>query len=303
MEISSNPAELYCDFQRVVYQIAERKYTIENLAEELKSKKQVLCIVNTRKTAQELSGLAGAVHLSTTMYPEHRKAILDEIRRKLKNYEECRVISTSMIEAGVDVDFPCVYREKTGLDSIIQSGGRCNREGKNDKSTSVLTIFELDGKTYKGIDLNIAAYEHIKVNFADISSLSAIKEYFHQLFYRKGEEALGKEILDDFNNACRNAYSFPFKSTAEKFRLIPDTTEAVYVLQDRKDLLWRLRNGERSRALFRELQKYAVSLYSNDIKNLNTFERLDESVLLFNGIYDNNLGIPLTSPSGQAFIA
>ena len=93
----------------------------------------MLCIVNSRKAAQrifERLPQEGSFHLSTLMIPVQRQKILEEIRERLKAGLPCRVVSTSLIEAGVDVDFPAVYREMAGLDSILQAAGRCNREGK-----------------------------------------------------------------------------------------------------------------------------------------------------------------------------
>ena len=90
-------------------------------------------MVNSRKAAQAIFAKLpeeGSFHLSTLMVPEHRRAVLEEIRRRLNDGLPCRVVSTSLIEAGVDVDFPAVYRELAGLDSILQAAGRCNREGK-----------------------------------------------------------------------------------------------------------------------------------------------------------------------------
>jgi CRISPR-associated endonuclease/helicase Cas3 len=130
-EIVARPKEMYEFFKRVRYDSTLGKLSDEELAEKLSRHNQVLCIVNTRKRAQALAGMIdGALHLSTTMYPLHRSRVLSMIREKLENEERCIVISTSLIEAGVDVDFPVVYREKAGLDSIIQSAGRCNRENR-----------------------------------------------------------------------------------------------------------------------------------------------------------------------------
>ena len=109
----------------------------------------MLCIVGTKRKAQELFNLladeTGTYHLSTNMYPAHRKRILEEIRERLKKGEACRVISTSLIEAGVDVDFPVVYRQMDALDSIVQAAGRCNREGKHSAEESIVYVFSFAG--------------------------------------------------------------------------------------------------------------------------------------------------------------
>ena len=88
----------------------------------------------------------GCYHLSTLMIPEDRRKKLDEIRNRLMAGEICRVVSTTLIEAGVDVDFPAVMREAAGLDSILQAAGRCNREGKHSAEDSMVTVFKTEGK-------------------------------------------------------------------------------------------------------------------------------------------------------------
>ena len=102
--------------------------------QQLHAQRQALCIVNTRRHAKGLYDLLdedGAFHLSTLMCPAHRKTTLDEIRQRLKAGQTCRVVSTQVMEAGIDVDFPVGFRALAGLDSIIQAAGRVNREMRN----------------------------------------------------------------------------------------------------------------------------------------------------------------------------
>ncbi|MFR2215180.1 MAG: helicase-related protein [Ruminococcus sp.] len=104
--------------------------------------------MNTKKTAQELykklkKEEKNIYHLSTNMYPKHRKRVLKMIREQLDKNETCIVISTSLVEAGVDLDFDIVYRQIAGVDSIIQAAGRCNRNGKKDVAKSKVYIFDL----------------------------------------------------------------------------------------------------------------------------------------------------------------
>lgn len=145
-EICPETSKLYEQFKRVCFRNKGRLSNAE-LAAELTAHNQVLCIVNTRKAAQEvyrMLGGEGNYHLSTLMYPAHRQAILHTVRQRLEKGLPCRVVSTSLIEAGVDVDFPAVYREMAGLDSMLQAAGRCNRNGKRDASQSIVTIKNLD---------------------------------------------------------------------------------------------------------------------------------------------------------------
>ena len=106
----------------------------------MKTEKRVLCIVNTKKCAQQLYEQLrgdGVYHLSTSMYPKHRKKILAQIKERMSDKSKsCVLISTSLVEAGVDLDFNSVYRQVAGVDSVIQAAGRCNREGSEHKENS-----------------------------------------------------------------------------------------------------------------------------------------------------------------------
>lgn len=113
----------------------------------LTAQEQVLCIVNSRNLAQELFEeipREGAFCLTTLLHPEPRKEKLREIKERLEHHVPCRVIATSLVEAGVDLDFPCVYRQENGLDALIQAAGRCNREGTHspEESKDISVRFE-----------------------------------------------------------------------------------------------------------------------------------------------------------------
>lgn len=115
----------------------------EALCAQLSSAEQVLCVVNRRKTAQDLFAqlpAEGSYCLTTFLCAADRRRQLDEIRQRLKAGLPCRVVSTSLIEAGVDVDFPLAYREAAGLDSLLQTAGRCNREGRRDPKKASLLL-------------------------------------------------------------------------------------------------------------------------------------------------------------------
>ena len=131
-ELCPQGAALHDRFRRVCFRLAG-EMTDEALVAELSEKTQVLCVVNSRRAAQAIFDLLpreGSFHLSTLMVPVQRQALLAEIRKRLDDGWPCRVVSTSLIEAGVDVDFPAVYRELAGLVSILQAAGRCNRGGR-----------------------------------------------------------------------------------------------------------------------------------------------------------------------------
>jgi len=132
-EIMKAPDQLYETFKRVrVTNLGPRSDA--DLSTQLKECRQVLCIVNTRNHAKKLydaiKDSKNCYHLSARMCPVHRRKKIAEIKARLREGKDCRVISTQLIEAGVDIDFPVVYRTMTGIDSVAQAAGRCNREGK-----------------------------------------------------------------------------------------------------------------------------------------------------------------------------
>lgn len=147
-EIMENIPDLYQFFNRVTWQFdGERTY--DDLAAQIKTHQQALCIASTKKEAMEIySRLADedSFYLSTNLCPVHRMKVIDEIRRRLKEGNPCRVVSTSIISVGVDVDFPVAYLEYTGLDSLIQGAGRCNREGRKSPAESLVHIFRTEKK-------------------------------------------------------------------------------------------------------------------------------------------------------------
>jgi CRISPR-associated endonuclease/helicase Cas3 len=310
-EIAQNPQDLYEFFRRVTFEVMAKPLSPEELIGQLESHRQVLCVVNTRKRAQELAGtLSGDVfHLSTTMHPLHRSQILNEVRQRLKSGEPCRVISTSVIEAGVDIDFPVAYREKAGLDSIVQAAGRCNREGRRKKEESVVKVFAMEDASSGYIDRNIAAYEHVARNHQDIASLDAIREYFERLRHIIGEEGLDKKsVIQEFNRGLGSA-SFPFKAVSQVFHLLEDDTRSLIISDgdEAEALICRLRFGERTRGLFRAAQRYSVSLYESDLKRLRELgliEIIDEEVIvLAKQYYDERYGVPLAPRGGMGLHA
>ena len=312
-EITENPDDLYRALRRTTLSIVQDSYSEELLAASLADSERVLCIVNSRKSAQrvftKLHQLepAGTFHLSTTMYPKHRSRVLKEIRDRLSDVKKppCRVVSTSLVEAGVNLDFPIVYREEAGLDSIIQAAGRCNREGNLQQDESIVNIFTFDGhRAGSAQQANIDAFKQITRRYQDLGAPETIHAYFEQLFYNKGDAALDqKSVLPRFNQGL-GAFSFPFRTVAKEFRIIEQDTQEIYMLSACPDLEQRIRNGERNRELFRELGAYSVSLYENDVQallDLGQLERLDEDVFLMPRIfYDENFGVSLLPKGGNA---
>ena len=291
-------------FRRVSFQQAGTLSWMD-LAARLQQQEQVLCVVNTRRAAREvfrqLSG-SGNFHLSTLMYPAHRKRILDEIRRRLRDGLPCRVVSTSLIEAGVDVDFPAVYRELSGLDSILQAAGRCNREGKRPPEDSIVTIFQGEDPPPRLFETSIGAGKIVLDHCQDVSSRAAIHTYFSTLLDLKGAEAQdAHHILP-----LMESEFFPFRTVAERFHLIESPTTTVYLpLEEGAGLVELLRSGQYSRTLYRRLGQYGVSGYPQHLAALEqagALEHLEDgSVVLRDiGLYTQTTGLTLEPSGGNA---
>ena len=291
-------------FRRVRF---ERAGTLrfEQLQQRLKEAQQALCIVNSRKNAQLIfDGIReeGGYHLSTLMTPSHRKAALSEIRRRLKEGLPCRVVSTSLIEAGVDVDFPLVFREEAGLDSILQAAGRCNREGRRPTSESVVTLFKAETAPPPLFSTAIAAAQTAMDLYEDLSDPDAVSHYFHELLDLKGAKAQDQHgILPLIQEG-----DFPFRKVAERFRLIEENTRTIYIpIADGERLVRRLLQGERSQQLFRELGQHAVSVYAEHFTRLDeagALELLEDgsAVLTDLSLYCDDTGLSLEADSGNA---
>ena len=184
----------------------------------------VLCIVNTKKSAQELYHLLqgeGVYHLSTSMYPKHRKQVLESVRERLSKRKKCVLISTSLVEAGVDLDFACVYRQIAGIDSMIQAAGRCNREGKRNAKESKVYIFDFEEqKAVQSQLLQIDVAKAILHDYKSIANTESITDYFARLYKFRGESLDKKNIMDEFRNKEYN-----FAKVGEEFKLIEDDTK------------------------------------------------------------------------------
>jgi len=292
-------------FRRVTFR-REEKLSWEALAERIGACDQALCIVNSRKNARNLYSLLdgeGAFHLSTLMYPAHRKAALKEIRKRLEDKLPCRVVSTSLIEAGVDVDFPAVFREEAGLDSILQAAGRCNREGKESSEKSVVTIFQSETPPPSLFEMPVGAAQQVMKRYERLDDPKAIRYYFQELLGLKGSEALDqKNIITKMERG-----DMPFRTISENFHLIDTETKTIYIpLEEGAELTQRLRSGERSRELFRALGQYGVSVYPDHFEALDWAGDLEITedgiaVLANLDLYDNNTGLSATAEEGKGF--
>lgn len=307
-EISPDPDLLYETLRRVTFCDAGT-LAKQDLQETLSEMPQVLCIVNRRKTAQELYEALpaeGSYCLTTLLCAADRRDQFVEIRERLRRGQTCRVISTSLIEAGVDVDFPIVFREECGLDSLLQAAGRCNREGNRSAEDSTVYRFCLqDYPAPQALHSGIGALHYTLRHHERLNTPDAIHCYFHELFYKiRGREALDRKgILPAFMNGISGCM-FPFAQVADRFRIIETPTRNVYLpMGEGAELCERLRMGLGGRSLYRRLGVYSISCYAQQFDALDAagaLEILDggDAILMDMQYYDSHTGLDLEPQSG-----
>lgn len=233
-----------------------------------------LIVVNRRKTAAGLYKTASGrkYHLSTYMSAYDRQRTISAVKKDLEQLyadypgltgvpEERRVtvISTSLIEAGVDLDFYTVYRELSGLDSILQAGGRCNREGK--RQNAVVKIFEWSSASNEA-KVNIT--RRLLQEYPDISDETCVREYYRRLVGFKDEEIKRNTI----SAGCKKPIDLPFADYAKRFKMIEDNTVAVAVAEDEQSQALTERLINTGYTDTRKLQKYAFTVYENELNDL-----------------------------------
>ncbi|MWV55042.1 CRISPR-associated helicase Cas3' [Chlorobium phaeovibrioides] len=278
-EIISNPNTLFEIFQRVkVYGPKSReKLQWEEVKDQLCQHPQVLCIVNTRKDCSELHQLMpeGTVHLSALMCPEHRSEVIAAVKEQLMTNQPIRVISTQLLEAGVDIDFPVVYRAFSGLDSIAQAAGRCNREGLLDYGH--VTVFNPPTPSPKGIMLKAeqAAQEVFNSNPKLAASLmpGAFQCYF-RAYFNSLNNFDEQSIMDLLAGTDAREFKLQFRTAAQRFKLINNAHQHGVIVKyqsqhhDSTQLIKQLRDAGPSRYLMRRLQRFSVNVYQNDLQEM-----------------------------------
>lgn len=296
-ELSANSA-----WDRVTYRNIG-KIGWREVAEQLNEQEQVLCIVNSRLDAKLLYsklGKEGRFHLSTTMTPAHRVAVLAAIRTRLKMGLVCRVVSTSLIECGVDISFRSVWRALAGLDSIIQAAGRCNRNGDYPPEESIVTIFEPKGpprNRQSPIATNIGCARAVLADYHEPSA-RAVEEYFYQIVNMRSFQVKG---LDKGNVlGLINKGGFPHRAVAEAFHFIDDDMRTLYIPDDTNaDLMADLRSEDCPRSSRRRAGTYGASVSQSYLEKLveaGSAELLPDgvsAVLTNPELYDASTGLIL----------
>jgi CRISPR-associated endonuclease/helicase Cas3 len=267
-ELAPAPDRLYQELRRTTVR-HEPRLTDEQVAERMLANPQALCIVNNRLQAhalyQMLRQAPGARHLSTLMCAEHRSRVLNDIRQRLQAGEPCRVVSTSLIEAGVDVSFPRVLRAEAGIDSIAQAAGRCNREGLASRETSEVLVFGSDPAQWNPPpelkQFAEVARGTLRRFAGDPLQPAAVTDYFEELYWTQGTAALDEHDLLGLLRGSK-IDSLPFETLARHYRIISSVQMPVLVPYDdeAREALRALRHAEGAFGLARRLQRYIVQI-------------------------------------------
>jgi CRISPR-associated endonuclease/helicase Cas3 len=242
-ELAPRPGELYRLLKRAAVEVMPDATSDETIAAHFAETPRMLCIVNSRAHARALferiTDMPGATHLTTLMCPSHRREVLAELRVRLRTGEPVRLVATSLIEAGVDISFPEVWRAMAGVDSIAQAAGRCNREGELLPELGRVVVFTpAQDRTPRAFRVpQQAAAGILRDHRNDPLSLDAVGAFFRQLWFQKGATALdaakidgrsGLGILPALRDTALN-HRFPFESIARAFRLIDEVMLPVVV--------------------------------------------------------------------------
>lgn len=304
-EIIPQQFALHDKLRRVELHFDEEKCDYDEIAERLLQHDKVLCVVNTRKDAVEIFNRlpqedgALTLHLSRMMCPKHISDTISLLKQELKSerYQIIRVVSTQLIEAGVDIDFPVVYRQEAGLDSVLQAAGRCNREGKLGIGNAY--VFRLNKALPPGfLSRTNEARLNMMGKVADKFSTEAMTEYFHAL-YNMGTSTFDKVDVKakletpDFSHP--DSLSLQFESAADEFHLIDDDTVGVVVnYEDSFELIEQLKRNGSSYSLMKKLGQYSVGLRRRDFEKMKgLYDEVIEGVFFVSerNQYDNKIGL------------
>ncbi len=281
-ELAPDPAGLFERLRRVEVDYRPEPIADDVVAARFAEQPQMLCIVNSRRHAKamfdRIQDLPGAIHLSTWMCPRHRRLVLERARADLKAGAPVRIVSTSLIEAGVDIDLPEVWRAAAGIDSCLQAAGRCNREFT--LAAGRLVVFlQVEDRAPHDLGQAWDAGREVLRHHPDPQTLAAIAAYFGRLYANLGSDLLDGSTLGTGQDKRpypilrhirerADDLAFPFASIAEAFRVIEDTMAPVIVPwssgpddTEAADLLRRIRAmNAPQRGDLRRLQHYTVSI-------------------------------------------
>lgn len=310
-------AKYFVPFDRVDYHLEPQTVTSQELAERLAAEHSVLCVVNSRKDAgqvyralRDLSKVKAdeVIHLSRSMCSAHLRRAIETVKERMREGKLTKVISTQLIEAGVDLDFPCVWRAHSGLGSIIQAGGRCNREGKMERRGQVFVFSLADGSRpfgniARGCNATRMLLHKLSNKITDPTDPEVIAKYY-RLYFKDipdfDTEGIAQDLTEDPED-------INFESAAERFKLIDDEgTFPVIVpyMEEGKALVGKIRNHEiLTREDYHRMQEYSVSLRQGDYSTLLSHGNIEQipwgedfiSVLVDAECYDSVAGVVISN--------
>ena len=279
--------------------------SLEGVAMRVPENKTSLIVTGTKKSARELFKMIGGkkYHLSTYMMPEHRSKVIAAIKEDLANNEVITIVSTSLIEAGVDLDFEVVFREVAGIENILQSAGRCNREGK--RKTGDVYVYLTEEKQKGGMEIKRSITLDLMKKYPDIADEKCIKEYFSRLYGFNFADIERRSIAgEEATPVPLNAV--PFREYSEQFTLILDDTVAIIV--NRSEACAKLLDGLQfgNLSVKRSLQKYSVSVrfyeFQDALKQGLVHEVNGVFVLSDNNYYSDAYGLSLKESHDESNI-
>lgn len=307
----------FVPFDRVDYHLEPQTVTSQELADRLAAEHSVLCVLNSRKDAGQVYralrdlpqvNAYEVIHLSRSMCSAHLRRAIETIKVRMREGKPTKVISTQLIEAGVDLDFPCVWRAHSGLGSIIQAGGRCNREGKMERRGQVFVFSLADGSRpfgniARGCNATKILLHKLSNKITDPTDPEVIAKYY-RLYFKDipdfDTEGIEKDLTEDPED-------INFESAAERFKLIDDEgTFPVIVpyMEEGKALVRKIRNPEiLTREDYHRMQEYSVSLRQGDYSTLLGHGNIEQipwgedfiSVLVDDECYDSVAGVVISN--------
>lgn len=304
-ELAPRPKELFSDLKRVKYNLnyIEEDLNWQEVAEITSEYNQALLVVNAKKQAVNLyeemteqKEFEGIFHLSNNMCPLHRKNVLNKVKRRLKEDKNCILVSTQLIEAGVDIDFPIVLRAIGPLDSIVQAAGRCNREG--DLENGEVIVYQPEEEVLPpGVYKTATAKTKMLLEkHIDLHNPKVFEEYFVNLY---------RDIDLDAKGIQHKRSNLKYKEVDKQFKLIPENTVGIIVenftgyTRKQKEKLNNLLTSIEAKEFvgrqeWRDLQPYTVSIYRHELKKLRSkglLAEIIEDLYLWGGRYDSDIGL------------
>ncbi|MDD9859206.1 MAG: CRISPR-associated helicase Cas3' [Nitrospira sp.] len=274
-EIMNDPDALARDLERVDVTLPQDFHQAQDwddLAQQVPQDTSVLIVVNSRADARALHRrIPGTIHLSALMCGEHRSSVIADIKRRLHAGEVVRVVSTQLVEAGVDVDFPVVYRALAGLDSIAQAAGRCNREGKLERGQVIVFVPPKPappGPLRRAADTTVSLLNGVHDNPLTRDRYRCYFEHFYTQAPSLDKCDIVGLLTPDGDN--EDPLKVQFRTAASLFQLIDESgyRSVIVCYGDSPTLIDRLEKEGPARWLMRKLQRYTVSLPENQFRKL-----------------------------------